>query len=115
MTDVTRTNDRVHSNHNDEREMRSQEVLAACIHMHTKARRFQGVAKRISYTQQERETAIGVLSVILRNGGTRFIAADMMGMNVGTLMNWYDKATAPGTEWVVNHYKMVTTKIPDIP
>ena len=98
-------------NHNDEREMTPQEVLDACIHMHTKARRFQGVAKRISYTQQERETAIGVLSVILRNGGTRFIAADMMGMNVGTLMNWYDKATAPGTEWNVRYYKhMITTK-----
>ena len=94
---------------NHDEEMTPQEVLDACIHMHTKARRSQGVAKRISYEQAEREAAIGVLSAILRNGGSRCIAADMMGMNVNTLMNWYDKATAPGTAWNVKFYKHMTT------
>ena len=94
---------------NDE-EMSPQEVLDVCIHMHNKAFRSQGVAKRISYQQIEREAAIGVLSAVQRNGGSAHVAAAMMGMNVNTLRSWEDKATAPDTDWNVRFYKHMSKR-----
>lgn len=75
------------------------EYLDFLIVMKRKARRSNGTVKRVRCTQKEREQAIHILGIVTAKGGTLKDAAEMMGLNESTLWQWYEKATAPESEW----------------
>ena len=78
--------------------MTDAELLDFIVQMKRKARR-SGNARRVSYSQSERERAIRLLQEVENKGGTLADTADMLGMHAGTLSNWLHKATEPGSNW----------------
>lgn len=78
--------------------MSDAELMDFLVCMKRKARR-SGHARRVSYTQAEREKAIKVLDDVDKRGGSVADAADMMGMHTSTLMGWLKQATEPDSDW----------------
>jgi len=87
------------------KKLSGDEVIAICIEMHGHARRLNGVARRISYTQYQRERAIGALNHIEAKGGNLDMASDMMGVQKQTLKRWLSKATEPDSDWKILYFK----------
>ena len=81
-------------------EMTDSELCDFICVMKRKARRaHKGRAKRIAYTEKDRQNTIKVLEMVEARGGTLMDVCEMLSVNRHTMMGWLEKFTSPDSDW----------------